>query len=290
MKEQAIWLYRHLTRHTRRRLLAELRAEGRLPLGILFYHRVADQHPNPWTISRDNFARHLDWLQANFQIVPLAEMQRRIRAAHCEQPTISLTFDDGYAENTDFAIPELLRRGLTATYFVATDFVRTGQPFPHDVAAGVPLPPNTMDQLREFAAQGIEIGAHTRSHCDVAKVTCRETLRAELIGSVEDLQGWLEHPIRYFAFPYGSPQNFSQAAVTLLVEHGLSGFCSAYGSWNWPGSHGYHLKRIHGDPGIEKLRNWLTMDPRKLEDHVMLPFHEPCLTGKSSQAVAASGA
>lgn len=285
MKEQALWLYRQLTRRTRQRLLAELRAEGRLPLGILFYHRVADQHPNPWTISRDNFARHLDWLQANFQLVSLAEMQRRIRSAHCEQPTVSLTFDDGYAENADFAIPELVRRGLTATYFVATDFVRTGQPFPHDVAAGVPLPPNTMDQLRDFAASGIEIGAHTRSHCDVAKVNCPEQLRSELIGSVEDLQTWLERPIRYFAFPYGLPQNCSQAAVELLVEHGLSGFCSAYGSWNWPDSHGYHLKRIHGDPGIEKLRNWLTLDPRKLVDHVTLPFHEPCLTDDSCQAV-----
>lgn len=284
MKEQALWLYRQLTAPSRRRLLAELRDDGRVPIGILFYHRIADQHPNTWTLSCADFARQLDWLQTHFDIVSLAEAQRRVRSANCEQPTISLTFDDGYAENADYAIPELLRRGLTATYFVSTDFVTNRQGFPHDLASGTYLPPNTLEQLRDFAAQGIEIGAHTRSHVDLGAIHDPAILESEIVGSARDLERWLDCRVRYFAFPFGLPENTSQMAVDLILQHGFEGFCTAYGAWNWPNTAGFHLRRIHADPGLEKLCNWLTFDSRKLHERVHLPFVEPAVTGIADHA------
>jgi len=38
---------------------------------------------------------------------------------------------------------------------------------------------------------------------------------------------------------------------------------------------GFHLRRIHADPKLEKLKNWLTYDSRKLCEQVELPFVEP---------------
>ncbi|MEO8272011.1 MAG: hypothetical protein ABI557_20040, partial [Aureliella sp.] len=37
----------------------------------------------------------------------------------------------------------------------------------------------------------------------------------------------------------------------------------------------FHLRRIHADPKLEKLKNWLTYDSRKLREQVVLPFVEP---------------
>ncbi len=275
MKDQALWLYRRLTARSRSRLLSTLRGDGNVPIAILFYHRVADQNPNDWTISTRDFARHLDWLQDNYDIVSLAEAQKRIRAPRCDTPTVAITFDDGYSDNSQFAIPELVRRGIPATYFVTTDFVRTGRPFPHDVRINMPLQPNTFDEIRDYDAMGIEIGAHTRNHADIGQVSCEATLREEIIGSIEDLQTWLGKPIDYFAFPFGLPHNITQFAIDVLKEAGIKGFCSAYGAWNWPASPGFHLRRIHGDPGMARLQNWLTHDARKLADHQQLPFTEP---------------
>ena len=65
-----------------------------------------------------------------------------------------------------FAVPLLLKHQIPFTYFVSTDHVLGGEPFPHDVQAGRPLASNTLAQLRELAAAGVEIGAHTRSHAD----------------------------------------------------------------------------------------------------------------------------
>jgi peptidoglycan/xylan/chitin deacetylase (PgdA/CDA1 family) len=287
--EQAIWFYRQMTLRHRRRLLECLKAGSSLPIAILFYHRVATGNSdNPWSIGLDNFRRHLDWLQDNVQLVSLAEAQRRIRSHENDRLAVSITFDDGYAENADFAIPELAKRQIPVTYFVSTDFVQSGSAFPHDVAAGKPLPPNTQEQLREFVNLGVDLGAHTRSHANLGAISDPLRLRDEIEGSIEALREWFGVPCRYFAFPYGLPENMNQQSVDLLNDLDIDGFCSAYGALNWPGNHGFHLRRLHADPGLERLKNWLTLDNRKLRDSVRLPFSEPPLQHPLSVGSATS--
>lgn len=274
-RQWAAWLYAQVTRGQRSHLRKQLTTAGQIPIAILFYHRVADTHPNPWTISRSNFARHLDWLESNFDVVSLAEAQRRIRSPHNTHPTVAITFDDGYAENCDFALPELMRRALPATYFVATESVAHGEPFAHDVKRGCPLRPNTIQEIQDIRRAGFEIGGHTRNHVDVGQLAHHDEIVDEVVGGIEDLEHWGAGPIRYFSFPFGLPKNTSQLAIDILGAAGIVGFCTAYGAWNWPDSTGVHLRRIHADPGIQTLKNWLTLDPRKLREHYQLPFHEP---------------
>lgn len=274
LKYSALWLYQLATARRRGRIGQELRAKGNYPVAILFYHRVADCHPNDWTMSVRNFQLQLDWFQKHFDIVTLEEAQRRIVGQYNDRPTIAITFDDGYAENVQTAIPELLRRNLPATYFVATDFMRTGQAFPHDMARGVPLQPNTISELQEFAAAGIELGAHTKTHADLGAIDDIDQLRDEIVGSAQQLEQWCQVPIRYFSFPYGLPKNTSQKAVDIIRDAGFAGFCTAYNAWNWPGSEGFHLRRWHADPGLQSLKNRLSLDPRKLQDRNQLPFVE----------------
>ncbi len=274
MKEQALWLYRKLTTRSRNRMLEELRDDGNVPVAVLFYHRVADRHMNPWTISCSDFTQHLDWLQENFDIVSLEEAQRRIQSSYCDRPTVALTFDDGYADNNDFAIPELLRRELTATYFVSTEYIRNGNAFPHDAKANMFLQPNAIADLQEYVKAGIQIGAHSRTHCDLAAIEDESKLRDEIAGSVQDLEDWLGESVDYFAFPFGLPKNTTQAAVDVITKMQMKGFCTAFGAWNWPNSLGTHIRRIHGDPGLARLKNWLTLDSRTLSD-LKVPFVEP---------------
>jgi peptidoglycan/xylan/chitin deacetylase (PgdA/CDA1 family) len=274
LKYSALWLYQLATARRRNRMSRELREAGNYPVAILFYHRVADSHPNDWSMSTSNFSLQLDWLQKNFDIVSLDEAQRRIVATYNDRPTVAITFDDGYAENVRTAIPELLRRNLPATYFVSTDYTRTGDPFPHDAVRGVPLQPNTVEDLRNFVAAGIELGAHTKSHANLGAIDDVDQLRDEIVGSARQLEQWCQVPIRYFSFPYGLPANTSQKAVDIIGEAGFAGFCTAYNAWNWPGSEGFHLRRCHADPGLQSIKNRLTLDPRKLRDPNQLPFVE----------------
>lgn len=239
-------------------------AADREPVVVLFYHRIADDRANPWTTSNGRFARQIQWLARHFQIVSLEEAQRRIREGN-RQPCVSVTFDDGYADNCREAIPMLIRRRIPCTYFVTLDHVLQGKPFAHDVARGNRFAPNSLEQLRAMADAGIEIGAHTYTHSDLAQVAEEDELHREVVEAGRELGGLLGRPVRYFAFPFGQPVNLTSRAFQLAWEAGYEAVCSAYGGYNFPGDDPFHLQRIHVDDDVIRLKNRATVDPRKVK-------------------------
>jgi peptidoglycan/xylan/chitin deacetylase (PgdA/CDA1 family) len=130
-----------------------------------------------------------------------------------------------------------------------------------------------------MAHQGVEIGAHTRTHADLGSIDDPFLLHDEVVTAGEELQSVIGHPVRYFSFPYGLPANLNLRAVHLAYEHGYEAVCSAYGDYNFPGDDPFHLRRIHADDML-RLKNWLTIDPRKmrasytLEDYRNSPRQE----------------
>ena len=233
------------------------------PVRVLFYHRVADSHPNDWTMSHRRFAQQIAWLKTRFDIVSLAEAQARIQSGKNRWPTACITFDDGYADNCDFAIPLLLRQQLPFTYFVASGHALEQRPFAHDLAIGQPLQPNTPEQIVALANAGVAIGAHTRNHADLGKSSDPGFLHDEIVGSKLDLENLIGGPVSYFAFPFGQHRQLTPAAFDVARGAGFAGVCSAYGGYNWPGDDPFHLQRIHADPEMVRFKNWLTIDPRK---------------------------
>ncbi len=236
---------------------------GQAPVIVVFYHRVADHSLNPWTMTNDQFTAQIEWMEHRFDMVSLAEAQRRIRSRSNHRPAVAITFDDGYADNCERALPLLIAKRIPCTYFVATQFVLENKPFPHDVHAGRPLRPNTLDQLRSLARAGVEIGGHTGTHADLGPISDFDQLYDEVVVASRDLAAAIDRPVRYFAFPFGMYANLNTTAIRLLRQHGCEGFCSAYGGYNMPGDDPFHLQRIHGDPHWLRMKNWLTVDPRQ---------------------------
>ncbi|HEY5312283.1 MAG TPA: polysaccharide deacetylase family protein [Pirellulales bacterium] len=241
-----------------------LASQGRLPVTVLFYHRVADDRLNDWTCPRDTFLKQMLWLKEHTRLISLAETQRAIRSGHNQQLSVSITFDDGYADNCDYAIPLLKELGIPCTYFVSSSIVVNQTPFPHDVNVGLSLPPNTVAQLREIAAAGVEIGAHSRTHADLGRITDPRQMADEVAGSGTELEDLLGTRVRYFAFPFGLHPNLSRLGFLTARKAGYDAACSAYGAYNFPGGEGFHIQRVHGDMETVRLRNWVSLDPRKL--------------------------
>jgi peptidoglycan/xylan/chitin deacetylase (PgdA/CDA1 family) len=264
-KDPLLGMYYMATLPVRKQAAARRAAEGQTPVTILFYHRVADTHPNAWTIGVDRFKSQMNWVREKFDFVPLSEAHRQIASGENERPLACLTFDDGYADNCDHAIPWLLEEQIPFTYFVATQHVLQNRPFQHDLEAGVPLAVNRPEQLVAMAKAGVEVGAHTRTHADLGQVSCEDELYEEIVGSKRELESIIGQAVRYFAFPYGLPQNMSSTAFRMAFRAGYWGVCSAYGGYNLPGNDAFHLQRIHGDPSWSRFRNWMTFDPRKVQ-------------------------
>ena len=269
LKQGLLGLYCALTTVERRRQLAQMSAAGTAPVSVLFYHRIADAYPNGWTLPTRSFERQLNWLAKRFDFVTLEQAQQRLENKESHRPSVAITFDDGYADNCEFAIPLLLRRNIPFTYFVTTKVVEDQSCFPHDLEAGAPLRPNSITELRSMADAGVEIGAHTRTHPDLGASTDSAWLDDEIEGSKHDLESWIGRKVRYFAFPFGLPENTSPEAFAAVKRAGFSGVCTAYGAYNLPSETkspwgAMHLRRIHADAEWTRFINWMTFDPRKL--------------------------
>ena len=253
---------------------AQWQTQERSPVMVLFYHRIADDGANAWTTSNAIFERQIRWLQRHFDLVSLAEAQHRLRRGRNDRPCVTITFDDGYADNCHRALPFLIERRVPCAYFVSTHHILTGEPFPHDVAWGRPLAPNTPQQIRALAAAGVDIGAHTRTHADLGCLDDPHRLHDELVVARDELQDLIGDSVRYFAFPYGQHENLSPAAFQLARSAGYEGVCSAYGGFNFPGDDPFHLQRIHADDDMIRLKNWVTVDPRKLRKSRRYEYQE----------------
>jgi peptidoglycan/xylan/chitin deacetylase (PgdA/CDA1 family) len=102
---------------------------------VLGYHRVVDdfeaeakvEMPSMLT-SRAMFERHLDCLGRHFEFVSLDEIGDHLQSGlPFKKPVAAVTFDDGYQDVYEQALPVLERKGIPAAMFVVTDLV--GRPF-----------------------------------------------------------------------------------------------------------------------------------------------------------------
>lgn len=102
-------------------------AKGKL--STLIFHRVLPR-PDPLFPEEMHAARFREvcqWLRAWFQVLPLDEAVRRLKSGTLPSRACAITFDDGYADNHDIALPILREAGLPATFFVATGFLDGGR-------------------------------------------------------------------------------------------------------------------------------------------------------------------
>lgn len=118
-------------------------------LQTLIFHRVL-REPDllfPGEMHATRFDETCGWLRAWFNVLPLSEAVARLRARSLPPRALTITFDDGYADNHDVALPILERHGLTATFFVATGFLDGGRMWNDTVIEAVRRCPSTQLDL-----------------------------------------------------------------------------------------------------------------------------------------------
>jgi peptidoglycan/xylan/chitin deacetylase (PgdA/CDA1 family) len=208
---------------------------------VLMYHSISpSEEPDPHRlrVHPDRLDRHLRLLRRlGLRGVSLAEL---LRADEREEAhgLVGLTFDDGYVDFLDHAVPVLERHGMTGTVYVVTD--RIGGVNEWDTGPQVPL--MDPDQVRAALAAGHEVGSHTLTHARLAGAD-PATLQSEIAGSRRVLQELLGIEIAGFCYPYGS---FDEAAAEAVREAGYDHACVT-GDYD-PGDR-FTLPRCYVSPG-----------------------------------------
>lgn len=148
-------------------------------LSILIFHRVLEQ-PDP-LFPGEIDARRFDALMRivarGFRVVTVGQALAELTAGRLAPRTLAISFDDGYADNAEIALPILQRHALPATFFVATGFLDGGRMFNDTI----------IETLRHTVRPRVDLGAFGLGATAIGSVADRRAAIEALIGRIKYL-------------------------------------------------------------------------------------------------------
>jgi peptidoglycan/xylan/chitin deacetylase (PgdA/CDA1 family) len=225
---------------------------GGRTLRALMYHKVNDLSGNPVTVPTGLFDEQMAQLRdLGYAVVGLdAVLGHYLRGEPLPPGATLITFDDGYRDNLENALPILERHGYRAVLFVPIGFVGESRPLPHEerlTEEGIRNPTLDWGELRELDRAGVRVECHGISHRPVAELALDEAAR-EIAVSKLRLEDALGRPVQAFAYVKGSEADYRPVHLSLVRQAGYElGFTSVSGA-NGPASDRFRLRRYNVEP------------------------------------------
>jgi peptidoglycan/xylan/chitin deacetylase (PgdA/CDA1 family) len=239
------WLYPTKAAMTRARSLVWLaRTRGRVAgnaLRILFYHRVSDD-ADELAVKRDRFSRQMELVaKQGFRVVDVPEAVRLLGNDELPARTIALSFDDGFHDVAENALPVLAEHGFRATVFIATAVTDGRASFSWYDRQPALL---GWDEIAELDKGGtLNFEAHTLTHPNLLRLS-EETARKEIAESRTELEERLGRAVTVFCYPAGV---FSGRERRLAEEAGFAAAVSCEPGINTASTDRFALRRIQID-------------------------------------------
>lgn len=154
-------------------------AGRRSRLSIMIFHRVLHEPDplRPGEPTAAEFEARMRWAKAHFNVLPLPEAIARLRDGTLPARPLAITFDDGYRDNHDIALPILQRLGLHATFFVATRYLDGGCMF-NDVV---------IEAIRQAPAGRLDLEALRLGVHDLTDIAGRREAIAQLLPTLKPM-------------------------------------------------------------------------------------------------------
>ena len=166
---------------------------------VLYYHRIASPRLDPWrtSVSPETFDSHLDLLRSEMRVLSLAELVSARRHGQIPERAVAITFDDGYVDNLEQALPRLERYHLPAVFYIATGLVGTpGPPWWDEIAdlllGGGPRPEQLEATVGRTRANlpTATVAERERALYDVFNPALKRLRPAAIDASIEPLREW----------------------------------------------------------------------------------------------------
>lgn len=193
---------------------------------ILCYHGVDPTWRSPLAVTPEAFDAQCSWLVEHRKVLDLdTAVERLDRTGRLPRGSTAITFDDGFRNVVEHALPVLRRHRLPATVFVVAETL---------TEAGrrvdwVDTPPSdgeletlTLDEILELQEGGVAIGSHSYSHRILTELS-EEECEADLRRSRELLEDLLRRPVPHIAYPRGyHDEKVRQAAQRAGFRNGFA--------------------------------------------------------------------
>ena len=229
-----------------------LDGEAERTLRVLMYHKVNDLWPNPTTVPTAIFEEQMALLR-ELAYVPVsldAVRDHYLHGTALPERAVLITFDDGYRDNLENALPVLRRHGYPAVVFVPIGYLDDGRPLPHEESLrvlGIRNETVGWDELAELEAGGVRIESHGIGHRPLSELEPAEATR-EIALSKLRLEERLGREVEAFAFVKGSLADYRPEHASLVAQAGYKlAFTSVSGA-NGPASDRFRLRRYNIEP------------------------------------------
>jgi peptidoglycan/xylan/chitin deacetylase (PgdA/CDA1 family) len=173
---------------------------------ILMYHNIARvprglQVYRSLYVSPASFARQMGLLSAlSYRGMSMSDAMPYLRGERQGRVAV-ITLDDGYVDNLESAASVLRRYDFTATCYVVSGYIGQYNVWDAD-RLGIRKPLMTAEQLRDWHAAGMEVGAHTRTHVRLSQ--CDDAQQHdEIQGCKAELEDRVGKRVTQFCYPYG---------------------------------------------------------------------------------------
>lgn len=239
------WLYPLKSAATGARSAAWLaRTRGRPRkdgIRILFYHRVSGDD-DELAVSPGRFRHQMEWLaDEGYRVLDVRSVAALLTRGDDAERVVGLSFDDGYRDVAENALPVLERLGFGATVFVATGVI-DGET---SLAWYEEQPPLlSWQQIERLDRQGtLRFEAHTVTHPNLVALG-EDAARAEIAGSKSALESHIGRPVEAFCYPGGLAGPRDRA---LVAEAGFTTATSCEPGVNTPATDRLALRRRQVD-------------------------------------------
>ena len=191
---------------------------------ILMYHYLSEASPDADIYRRDLsvspalFAAHLDRIAAEgYTVIRLNDLIAYLaQGTPLPAKSVVITFDDGYRDNYENALPLLREHGMSATFFIVMEFINRERP-----------EYLTWPMVQEMAAAGMSIEAHGVDHTTL-RGRSRADLEFQALRSYETLQNEVGIRAHFISYPAGE---FDEQTITVFQSAGYwAGFTTIQGA------------------------------------------------------------
>ena len=165
-------------------------ADAERGLYTLCYHSVP-------AAAQGSFAEQIRFLRRHGDVIDADAAAERCAAGWPSRDrAFLLTFDDGYADTVDVAMPVLRAEGAPAIVFLVSAWIDAPP-----AGAGLPAYMTRADVLA-WCETGFQVGSHTHTHRRLSTLD-EASVRAELADSRAALSALVGRPVDHFACPWG---------------------------------------------------------------------------------------
>jgi peptidoglycan/xylan/chitin deacetylase (PgdA/CDA1 family) len=224
-----------------------LMPNGRVTLRVLMYHKVNDIPDNPTTVPVSCFDEQLAQLrELGYRPVGLeAVVDHYTRGAPLPEGAVLITFDDGYRDTLENALPLLQKHGCEAVIFVPVAYMDDRMPLL--VERGVRNATLDWGLVRELDAGGVRVESHGIAHRPLAELPLDEAVR-EIAVSKLRLEEELGRPVRAYAYVKGSEAHFHPVHESILRQAGYELGFTSISRANGPATDRFRLGRYNVEP------------------------------------------